>query len=30
MDVKQIFDAEQKKKITREVLEALPEWFEVK
>ena len=29
-EIKQIFDENQKKKITREILEALPEWFEVK
>lgn len=29
-EIKQIFDENQKKKITRDILEALPEWFEVK
>ena len=27
--IKQIFDKSEKQKIAREILEALPEWFEV-
>ncbi len=29
LEIKQINDADAKKKITRDILEALPEWFEV-